>query len=121
MDAKKRAINNDNVNTMQDSPLVIPHHTTPEEVWRGGVPRPHTYAVVALLKINRLTVLGGRSAKTPRLDSATRAFLSWRGVRVLGPLGRGAMTLSKSEGDGRNVEAQRGRAAWAMAYTDDEV
>ena len=70
--------------------------------------QPYNYEPVALLKINKLRVLGGNMQKTPGVANERSALLSWIGVNT----GRGTVAVSKM-GGGSIEDIQEGRAARA--------
>lgn len=68
---------------------------------------PRTYNPVALLKINKLGVLGGNPVRVSGVANARSALLSWSGFNV----GKGVgATVSRTEG-GNIKDIQEGRVA----------
>ena len=74
--------------------------------------QPHNYEPVALLKTNKLGVLGGNVPKTPGVANERSALLSCNGVNT----GRGTGALSKM-GGGSIEDIQEGKAARANENT----
>src|ERR1700722_8455178 len=68
-------------------------------------------AVVALLKINRLDVLVGRSVRTPLVDNEISAVFNCLGLGNAGRLGGTGAMASTNRGGSRKREAQLGNTA----------